>query len=155
MSQGTGTSTGNSNPSPPPSLFTAHDVLAVAFWILEIHTGKPSPQVPPAVQAVFGDASSLLKDLRALRVQRNPAIGLPGPIFDSTNTTNWEALLAYMVGDVDVVACDRCRKGLGPFLECVLVPRFHADGSMFLGGSCASCHYGGHGKECSSYGKYH
>lgn len=69
------------------------------------------------------------------------------------NPHNFTAALAYMVGNVERQACDRCRWRRGPFKQCVTF-----ENEML--GACSNCHYGKEGASCSlrsgnlSYGTF-
>lgn len=61
--------------------------------------------------------------------------------------SNMEAFLAHMTGQVAETPCKNCRKGHGPWTECVVY-----DGQMC--GSCTNCWYNASGSRCTFHGVY-
>ncbi|KAH8815123.1 hypothetical protein F5884DRAFT_851622 [Xylogone sp. PMI_703] len=53
-----------------------------------------------------------------------------------------EALLGFLVGQVNGQPCTHCANGSGVWTECVSV-------AGYLNGACTNCHYGSEGSRCS------
>ncbi|KAJ5937619.1 hypothetical protein N7454_003961 [Penicillium verhagenii] len=92
--------------------------------------------------------------LRNLPPRREPGLRIEGgpltgdQFFTKVNRRreNVESLVAQSVG-MEVLPgqeCDSCKRKLGPFTSCVVVPSL---GNKFL--SCANCHWQSRGKRCS------
>ena len=95
----------------------------------------------PALLPLPEKASAAARHLSTLTTVRPLAVRA-GANFQVTRTSNLEAALGYRAGAQSLQPCTRCSKGRGVFPSCVVVAdRF--------GGSCASCHYGNEGSNCS------
>ncbi|KAF7911011.1 uncharacterized protein EAF01_002519 [Botrytis porri] len=94
--------------------------------------GAPASRITASMNTL-----SLLPILRntTMRPNRNLLVG-PRRIL------NEEAWLATQVGTLQAHPCTNCRKGNGPFTDCVL-----ADGHFKE--ACTSCYYGRQGSRCS------
>lgn len=75
--------------------------------------------------------------IRPIEIKKNKACKIR-----HKNPHNFTAALAYMVGNVERQACDRCRQGRGPFKQCV---KFENE----MLGACSNCYYGREGKYCT------
>ena len=63
-------------------------------------------------------------------------------IIDHKKPINFQAALAYMVGNTAPKPCNKCQTGSAVFKQCVAVR-----GEMM--GSCSNCYYGGEGSGCT------
>ncbi|KAK2861426.1 hypothetical protein FQN49_004205 [Arthroderma sp. PD_2] len=66
----------------------------------------------------------------------------PDTELNLSHYSNVDAAIVQARGELAIDACKRCVEGRGPFTECVA-----AEGT--LKGSCANCHYGRQGTQCS------
>ncbi|KAJ5917249.1 hypothetical protein N7466_010803 [Penicillium verhagenii] len=97
---------------------------------------------------------SKIHTLRQLPLRREPGLRIEGrpltgpQFFTKVNKRleNVESLVAQSVG-IEVLPgqeCDSCKRKMGPFTSCVIVPSL---GTMFP--SCANCHWSSKGRRCS------
>ncbi|KAJ5796226.1 uncharacterized protein N7518_004766 [Penicillium psychrosexuale] len=94
---------------------------------------------------------TLLHTLRTAPLRREPGLrtlknGEDFYYTVGTKTANIEALLVQSVGErIDIgEACDFCQRSQGPFTSCVI-----AADLRHLRPTCANCHWGSKGKQCS------
>ncbi|TGO16312.1 hypothetical protein BTUL_0029g00010 [Botrytis tulipae] len=94
--------------------------------------GAPASRITASMNTL-----ALLPILRntTLRPNRNLLVG-------PRRVLNEEAWLATQVGTLQARPCTNCRKGNGPFTDCVV-----ADGHFKE--ACTNCYYGGQGSRCS------
>ncbi|KAG4427654.1 hypothetical protein IFR05_016863, partial [Cadophora sp. M221] len=105
----------------------------------------PAPAAPPVVGILHPPLPA--NPTRAiLRLHGRPAVRAavlrPGRTFAGGRSSNLEAQLAQMTGQVVTPGCEHCQNGAGPWVLCVAA-------AGCLGGSCANCHYGSEGARCS------
>ncbi|KAH7351365.1 hypothetical protein BKA65DRAFT_583794 [Rhexocercosporidium sp. MPI-PUGE-AT-0058] len=103
------------SPSPPSS---------------DVSSPPPPPNPTRAILALHG--------LVAVRA----AVLRPGRTFSGGRSSNLEAQLVQITGQVVLPGCEHCQKGAGLWTLCVQNPRF-------LGKSCGNCHYSSEGARCS------
>jgi hypothetical protein len=87
-----------------------------------------------------------LTRLQALPTVREVRLRIGSTLKINDNVINLKATLAWTVGTVAAVPCNRCASSLGRFPQCVVVPRD-------MGGACANCHFAHNGLACSLHKK--
>lgn len=90
--------------------------------------------------------STVSKRLSSLVAKRNPEPRDRSHRPNLQRRGNVEAMLAQITGQVARNPCKSCRKGHGPWSECVVL-----DGNLC--GSCANCWYNACGSRCTYHGK--
>ncbi|KAF3019922.1 hypothetical protein E8E15_003952 [Penicillium rubens] len=116
------------------------------FWA---HSALNNPW--PRGRRVRERPGTLLHTLQTAPLRREPGLrtlknGEDFYYTIGTKTANIEALLVQSVGErIDIrEACDFCQLSQGPFTSCVI-----AAGLRHLLLTCANCHWGSKGKQCS------
>lgn len=99
--------------------------------------------------AYSGIQSATLKTMMELPVLRRVELRSGRSGLRMSRAINREAVAAQAVGQVELVGCCNCAKGLGCFVNCV---RVKIDDEYLLSGSCAACHANGSGLRCSFRG---
>jgi hypothetical protein len=92
-----------------------------------------------------GKPSNAMETLAQMTAVREPVWRdwyYPVETFNLSRLFNWEALQVQCIGAVNAFPCEHCRRGYGPWAQCVIL-------QGFLDGSCANCHYNCHGFRCS------
>ncbi|TAQ90547.1 hypothetical protein B7494_g1100 [Chlorociboria aeruginascens] len=118
-----------SPPPPPPPAGPSQPVLAAPAL-------TPLPAAPAKTTA-------LMDILYAEPVLRE-AVCRPNRVIKLNRSSNYEAVIAQRVGQINSVKCKHCQKGSGPFVDCVSFDH--------LGPSCANCHYNNEASRCSFRG---
>lgn len=122
-------------------------------WNANSHS-TPELKRPGTAAAIayskYGDAvkidSALCKKVAVEMALRDPEQRRPDQRLNIERRSNLEAFLAHMTGRVSPVPCKCCKKGFGPWTECVIY-----DGQMC--GSCTNCWYNASGSRCTFHGK--
>jgi hypothetical protein len=99
--------------------------------------------------ASSGPQSVTLKTMMELPVLRRVELRSGRSGLRMNQAINREAIAAQAVGQVELVSCCHCAKGMGHFVNCV---RVKIDDGYLLSGSCAACHANGSGSRCSFRG---
>ena len=105
---------------------------------------RPKTPLEWAEQAVFQANSQSTKAIAQMELQRGVELRWGRNQINLFYPPNCEATLAYSRGQVrdGVQACRDCKRGRGPFVECVIL-------KGYLKGSCSNCHYSSEGTRCS------
>ncbi|GAO14130.1 hypothetical protein UVI_02037820 [Ustilaginoidea virens] len=86
--------------------------------------------------------STLCKKLAGEAARREPTQRRREQKLNIERRSNVEALLAHVTGEIASEPCKNCRKGHGPWTQCVVY-----DGQMC--GSCTNCWFNASGSRCT------
>lgn len=90
--------------------------------------------------------STLCKKLAEEVARREPVQRRSDQKLNIRRRSNVEALLAHVTGEVAPRSCKNCRRGHGPWTQCVVY-----EGQMC--GSCTNCWFNASGSRCTFHGK--
>jgi hypothetical protein len=101
--------------------------------------------------AAYGDLvkidSALCKKLASEAALREPVQRRADQKLNIERRSNVEALLAHMTGQPAPNPCKNCRKGHGPWSQCIVY-----EGQMC--GSCTNCWFNASGSRCTFHGEF-
>ncbi|RHZ63994.1 DUF3716 domain-containing protein [Aspergillus thermomutatus] len=152
-------STRKSASATPKPNTTAGSVAAAANAAEITSTTGPDTTVVPPPDVAPGDWADMAMDITCYEGKPSRAMEALGqktavrePVWRATydpeesfnlgRFVNWEALQVQCIGAVTASPCEHCRRGYGPWAQCVML-------QGYLRGSCANCHYNSDGARCS------
>lgn len=105
---------------------------------------EPKTLLEWAQQALLQAKSAPTRAIAGMKLLRGVVFRADRDSINLFTPQNCEAALAYSRGQVmgGVSACKSCKRGSGPFAECVIL-------EDHLRGSCSNCHYNAEGVRCS------